>query len=639
MTTNNKSLEIPRHNSAIDGLRTFAVLSVMVFHFGLPVYGGFIGVDAFFVLSGFLITLLLLRASSSSQGISLAVFWVRRIRRLIPAMLFMVAGVVIYATFEGSLPGKISLVSDVNSTLAYVANWHFISSSSYFANDDTVSPLLHMWSLAVEEQFYIIWPICIYLIAKFFNKRMAIIVFVLSITIAIGSSVWMAHLWDPASPERAYMGTDSRAFQLAIGSGLAALITLKPNLIGSRLSRATIGVVSLGALGVLALTLGTKSGPTNFYVSGGAFLVGIVSATSIWSLWSGQSLLSSIMTFKPLVYLGKLSYSMYLWHWPIEVYLHPRLPRFDNNNLISQTLILTLLTIAMAAISYHLVEMPMRTRGPLVKPKNWKILFGTPIVLLIMAITSTYFLSKPPATNPVNGNYKVIMLVGDSVPLRLSAEFDKYARSKGWNVINAAKGFCPATTRAMTDPDGAEFGNTGSCVAHEKTQLEVMEKYRPSAVIWMSRYELADAPTSAGVSLSPSSQEFWKFSSDSLSETVVTLTSQNADVVFVPIEPSGVGILDRCTPSDCNWFLERLISGEGVGYQEKWNQLLLDESMVNSKTHYFSISEFVCRDSNVPCDDSVGGNPARPDGTHYTPEGASQFIPKLVDFAISKSTE
>jgi hypothetical protein len=345
------------------------------------------------------------------------------------------------------------------------------------------------------------------------------------------------------------------------------------------------------------------------------------------------------MTFKPLVYLGKLSYSMYLWHWPIEVYLHPRFPKFDNNNLISQTVILTLCTIAMAAISYHLVEMPLRTRGPLVKSKNWKILLGTPIVLLIVAITSTYFLSKPPATNPVNGNYKVIMLVGDSVPLRLSAEFDKYARSKGWNVINAAKGFCPATTRAMTDPDGAEFGNTGSCVAHEKTQLEVMEKYRPSVVIWMSRYELADAPTSEGVSHSPSSQEFWKFSSESLSETVTLLTSQNADVVFVPIEPSGVGILERCTPSDCNWFLERLISSEGVGYQEKWNQLLLDESKVNSKTHYFSISELVCKDTNVPCDDSINGKLARPDGTHFTQEGASQFIPQLVDFAISKSTD
>jgi len=629
----------PRHNSAIDGLRTFAVLSVMAFHFGLPIYGGFIGVDAFFVLSGFLITLLLLRASDSGDGISLAVFWVRRIRRLLPAALFMVITVIGYATLQSSLPGKISLVSDVNATLAYVANWHFISNSSYFANDDTVSPLLHMWSLAVEEQFYIFWPICIYLIARFFNKRAIQIVFVLSAIIAISSSIWMTFLWDPASPERAYMGTDSRAFQLAIGSGLAALITLKPNLIGTSNSRAAIGSTGLVMLSVLTIVLGSKTGPTNFYVTGGAFLVGIVAAATIWSLWSGQSALSSIMNFGPLVYLGKLSYSMYLWHWPIEVYLHPLLPKFESHNRISQTLILTFLTIAMAAISYHLVETPLRTRGPLVTSKNWKILLATPIVLIAVAVTSNYLLSKPPATNQANGNFKVIMLVGDSVPLYLATEFDDYASSKGWHVVNAARGFCPATTRAMTDPEGNVFGNTGGCISRKSKQRQMLETYRPSAVIWMSRYEIADAVNAKGLSVSPSSQEFWQYSSKSLSDKVDALTSTGAEIVFVPIEPTGVGVLTRCKPSACNWFLKRLISSEGVTYQNKWNAILLNETKSNSKTHYFPITKLVCRDSNVPCDDSLNGKLARPDGTHFTPEGASQFIPALVDYAISQSTD
>jgi hypothetical protein len=435
------------------------------------------------------------------------------------------------------------------------------------------------------------------------------------------------------------MGTDSRAFQLAIGAALAALLVLKPNLMGSRISRATIGAVSLVVLSALTMVLGTKSGPTNFYVTGGAFLVGLVSASAIWSLWSGASVLSGIMSLRPMVYLGKLSYAMYLWHWPIEVYLHPWLPRFETNNLITQTLILTLFTIAIASISYHLVEMPLRTRGPLVNAKNWKILLLMPILLLIVALTSNYYLSKPPAQNLGNGNSKVIMLVGDSVPFRLSNEFEKYARSKGWHVVSAAKGSCPATSRAMTDPDGNEFGNTSGCVLQRTQQLETLEMYRPSAVIWMSRYEIADVPNGYGESISPASNEFWAYSSRSLTNTVVSLTSQNADVVFVPIEPSGVGILDRCTPSDCDWFLERLISSEGVGYQENWNQLLFDESKVNSKTHYFSISELVCKDTSVPCDDSINGKLARPDGTHFTPEGASQFIPQLVDFAISKSTD
>jgi len=628
-----------KHNSAIDGLRTFAVLSVMAFHFGLPIWGGFIGVDAFFVLSGFLITLLLLKASNSDHGINLAIFWVRRIRRLLPAMLFMVIVIVLYTIVEGSLPGKISLNSDVTSTLAYVANWHFISNSSYFANNEAVSPLLHMWSLAVEEQFYIFWPICIYLITRFFKKRVALIVFALSVTVAISSSIWMAHLWDPASPERAYMGTDSRAFQLAIGAGLASLITLRPKLTGSVKGRGVTGALGLLTLGLLSIVLGTKSGPTSFYVNGGAFLVGMVSAFTIWSLWSGQSALSRLMNFGPLVYLGKLSYSMYLWHWPIEVYLHSRLPKFETHNRISHTVILTVITFAMAAVSYHLIETPLRTRGPLVRSRNWKILLATPVFLAMVAVASNYFLSKPPATNELNGNYKVIMLVGDSVPLRLADEFENYASSKGWHVVSAALGMCPATTRAMTDPEGKEFGNTGRCVSQRKIQVQLLETYRPSAVIWMSRYEIADAVNAKGTSISPSSQEFWQYSSGSLKETVARLTSQNSEVIFVPIETSGLGILDRCTPSDCHWFLRRLISSEGVAFQNKWNDLLLDETKSNSKTHYFSITDLICRDSHVPCDDSINGKPTRPDGSHFTSEGASQFIPKLVDYAISKSTD
>jgi len=633
------SSETVRHNSAIDGLRTFAVLSVMIFHFGLPVYGGFIGVDAFFVLSGFLITQLLLRATSTTHGIRLGLFWVRRIRRLIPAMLLMVVAVVLYATIEGSLPSKISLAPDVNSTLFYVANWHFIANSSYFANDETVSPLLHMWSLAVEEQFYIFWPITIYGIARVFKKRSNAIVLGLSTAIALGSSVWMAYLWDPTSPERAYMGTDSRAFQLAIGSGLAALVTMRSNWIGTSKSRTVVGLTGLSTLGVLAFQLGSKAGPTSFYVTGGAFLVGLASALAIWSLWSGESALYSLMSFRPLVYIGRLSYAMYLWHWPIEVYLHPKLPKFESHNLISQALALTFLTVAISAMSYHLVETPLRTRGPLVTAKNWRILSITPVLLVAIAFTSNYSLSKPPASNGNNGNYKVLMLVGDSVPLRLAAEFEKYASSKGWHVVSAAKGSCPATTRAMIAPDGKDFGNTKTCVSQKGIQLQTLEKYRPSAVIWMSRYEIADVPISDGISLSPSSADFWKYSHESLVTTVDSLTIHGAHVVFVPIEPSGTGMMSRCKPSDCHWFLKRLISADGIEFQKQWNQTLLNETKENSKTHYFPIADYICRDAQQPCDDSINGNLARPDGTHFTPEGASQFIPALVDFAISKSSE
>lgn len=639
MTNSITSPKPTSHRTSIDGLRTFAVLSVMAFHFGVPMYGGFIGVDAFFVLSGFLITSLLLKDLSNHGRIFLGTFWVRRIRRLIPVMVVMVITVVIFATLRSLLPEKISLASDVTATLTYVANWYFISHSSYFANDDTVSPLLHMWSLAVEEQFYIFWPIAFSLIAKFAKGNKARFIAWLSIAISLTSAFWMAYLWDPQSPERAYMGTDSRAFQLAIGSGLAALIALRPKLIGTFRSRTIVGTTGFIALGVGCLTLGSKIGPTTFYARGGAFLVGLFAAAVIWSLWSGPSRISPILEFRPIAYLGRISYSMYLWHWPIAVFLIPLLPKFSVHNRIAQPLILTLLTIAISALSYHLVEKPLRIRGAVSTWKKLFVLTTTPIVLFVVVVTSNHILLRSPEVNPGTSNAKVIMLVGDSVPLRLSSQFEAYATTKGWHVVSAAKGSCPATTRAMVDPSGVEFGSTKDCAAVHQKQQVLMQKFHPSAIIWMSRYEIADALSSDNKHLTPDSPDFWQLSSQDLTREVSFLTKSNAQITFVPIEPSGTGMLSRCITSKCNWFLKRLISPVGVGYQDKWNQLLLAQTQSNSNTHYFSITKSVCRNTRNPCNDKISGKLARPDGTHYTPAGASQFIPALVDFAILQATQ
>jgi len=610
----------------------------MVFHFGLPMYGGFIGVDAFFVLSGFLITSLLLKDLSNHGRIFLGTFWVRRIRRLIPVMVVMVITVVIFANLRSLLPEKISLASDVTATLTYVANWYFISHSSYFANDDTVSPLLHMWSLAVEEQFYIFWPVAFALIAKFAKGNKTRFIAWLSITISVTSTCWMAYLWDPQSPERAYMGTDSRAFQLAIGSGLAALITLQPKLIGTFRSRTIIGATGFIALGVGCFTLGSKVGPTTFYARGGAFLVGLFAAAVIWSLWSGPSRMSPILEFRPIAYLGRISYSMYLWHWPIAVFLMPLLPKFSVHTKITQALSLILLTIAISALTYHLVEKPLRIRGDVSTSKKLFVLATTPIVLFAVVFASNHFLVRPPTVILGSSNAKVIMLVGDSVPLRLTSEFENYAATKGWHVVSAAKGFCPATTRAMVDPSGVEFGSTKDCAAVRGQQQVLLHKFHPSAIIWMSRYEIADALSSDNKHLTPDSPDFWQLGAQDLTREVTFLTKSNAQITFVPIEPSGSGMLGRCNTSKCNWFLKRLISPVGVSYQDKWNQLLLAQTQSNPNTHYFSITKFVCRNTRNPCNDKISGKLARPDGTHYTPAGANQFIPELVDFAILQAT-
>ncbi|MHB1923818.1 MAG: acyltransferase family protein, partial [Acidimicrobiales bacterium] len=224
---------------ALDGLRALAVLAVIGYHGALGwLQGGFYGVDAFLVLSGFLITTLLISEWDRSGGISLAGFWVRRVRRLLPALLLMLAGV---AAVVGLFPGVLStahLEADAVASLLYLANWHLAAEhASYFSAYQAQSPLLHTWTLAIEEQFYVVWPLVMLAIisrrsplARVLctrNRRLGAVLAV-AVAGALASAAWMAHLvpaGDP-DPSRAYYGSDSRAQGLLIGAAAAVLCAL-----------------------------------------------------------------------------------------------------------------------------------------------------------------------------------------------------------------------------------------------------------------------------------------------------------------------------------------------------------------------------------------------------------------------------
>jgi len=222
---------------ALDGVRAVAVLVFMAFHVHTPGFSaGLLGVDAFFVLSGFLITGLLLRDVSVYGRIRLANFWSRRVRRLVPAVLVMVTGVVTWGAFFAPVYQLDALRTDITATLLDVANWRFISSSSYFTGDGVTSPLEHTWSLAVEEQFYLLWPLLLTLAVLVIRRRYrargrpigASVIRVVAILSAVGVAIstgLLAWFYDPSAPERAYMGTDARAFEPLLGALLACLAT------------------------------------------------------------------------------------------------------------------------------------------------------------------------------------------------------------------------------------------------------------------------------------------------------------------------------------------------------------------------------------------------------------------------------
>lgn len=346
----------PRYWPALDGLRAIAVLAVVAFHAGaawLP--AGFLGVDVFFVISGFLITTLLLRESESSGTISLADFWRRRAARLLPALLLMLAGVAAYLLLAA--PDLLDrFVQDVRFALVFVTNWDFILRDvPYFAQ---WQPSLgtHLWSLAVEEQFYLIWPLAVIAALRLGGRRA---VGILALVLAAVSALLMGLLYVPfADVSRVYFGTDTHAFGLAVGSGLAVLVRTRPQTVpGNRVVLTVAG--SLALIGIFA-AMALLHEWDGFLYRGGYLGIAVLTGLAVVVATTENNALVRCLSVRPLRWIGRRSYAVYLWHWPLLLVPAPAglaetpLPEpFD--------LILRLgLLIGLAEFSWRLVEVPLR---------------------------------------------------------------------------------------------------------------------------------------------------------------------------------------------------------------------------------------------------------------------------------------
>ena len=353
----------------IDGLRAVAVILVIVFHLTPgAVVGGFIGVDVFFVISGFLITGLLFREKARSGTIALVDFWRRRARRLLPALAVVVLTCSAAAFALSRVSGSDILVGlgrQVLGASTFSYNWLAISVGANYFDDTTPELFRNLWSLAIEEQFYLVWPLVVLGLAALPGRRYSVPIV---LALAAASATAMALVYEPGGdPTRVYYGTDTHSFGLTLGAALA-IITREWSSAGrvwpvaSRAVMQTAGALALVGIIVIAVLV---PGDSSFVYQGGLVLTAVLTAVAIAGLIVPGGVFGRTIDAAPMRWIGERSYGLYLWHWPVFVLLTVAFPAaimtYETSWILGASALA--LTVLAAALSYRFVETPIRRNG------------------------------------------------------------------------------------------------------------------------------------------------------------------------------------------------------------------------------------------------------------------------------------
>jgi len=547
-----------RYVPGLDGIRAFAVLAVMAFHNFSWLPGGFYGVDAFFVLSGYLITSLLVSEWRGSGTVRLGRFWAGRARRLLPALFVLVAGVGLIAALWPSAFGPVDLLPGAIATVFYSANWYFIGAhASYFTALGPPSPLLHTWSLAIEEQFYLVWPLVVLAVLGTGRQRwrrwwrrdsaagpgvgMSPVgrarrlewLFVLASVGAAASALLMAVLAPTGgATTRAYYGTDTRAQALLVGAALATAFARwggarKP---GGR--RLLAGVACVGALGTMA-SWWLISYTSSLAFHGGFLLVSLAAAALIAGVVQApRGPVAVGLSWAPLRALGRISYGVYLWYWPVLLVMTGVRMHADGWLLFGERVAVT---VGLAAISYRFVEMPVR-RGRLSgRLSSWRGLVAVPagagLALAVVGVATlvpvaqgtsvgqpvSAVASQLPGSGQSTGTAGgavvagasnaaavagtphaiKVLLVGDSIAGSLGVGLDQVAANYGIELVNEGSPGCSVSMDQLirvlwyTLPPGApcQAGNPGALLDQWQSWVD---SYNPDVVVYVARGELFD---------------------------------------------------------------------------------------------------------------------------------------------------
>lgn len=348
-----------RYMTDLDGLRSISVLAVIAYHLHFKwAEGGLLGVEIFFVLSGYLITDQILFEWRTRSGFSIVQFWIRRIRRLLPAMIFMLTAVALWLLIT-DFSRLQALGGHFVSSLFYVNNWYLIFHHvSYFESFGPPSPIGHLWSLSIEEQFYVIWPLVLLIGLRFAPRRGRLMLYILGC--AIVSAIAMAIIYEPGiDPSRVYYGTDTRAFAILIGAALAVVWPswrLSDNVSSS--SRTMLDMTGVLGMVMLFILIGQTNEFDESLYRGGFLYLSLITAVVIAVLVHPANRLERWLGCRPLSWIGKRSYSLYIWHYPIIILSSPVV----NTEDVSYMRIALQVTASfiMAGLSYRYIEEPIR---------------------------------------------------------------------------------------------------------------------------------------------------------------------------------------------------------------------------------------------------------------------------------------
>lgn len=351
----------PRYMPGLDGVRAVAVIAIIIYHLNPQwLSGGFLGVDTFFVISGYLITSLLLTEYHNTGKIELMSFWLRRVKRLIPAVLFLVMGVIVLSLIF--MPTEIQKVrADSIAAIFYVSNWWYIMQNVDYFEQFAVQPLKHLWSLAIEEQFYLVFPIVLLSLLSFIRRLKSIrIIFLILLVI---SMIAMMVLYVPnENVARVYFGTDTRIQTLLMGVLLALVwppFQLKAKV--NRQMRTMIDTAGVVGLSILFICFKFVSETNSILYYGGFFLISTVTLLVIASSVHPSGYFAKFLGNKVFTFIGSRSYSLYLWHYPIIVLIHHQFVQGQIPPLVYVVEIL--LMVLMAEFSYKFIEQPFRKEG------------------------------------------------------------------------------------------------------------------------------------------------------------------------------------------------------------------------------------------------------------------------------------